>query len=147
MQSASPVQSSPIPFADLKRILIIGTGHLGRLVATFAARLIEIEIRVASRRPGADVFLDLTSTATFSALDSFDAVVDCADASTSDPCDAAEYCLRRGISFVETSADSVVLRSLLLRKQRVPGVGGGRLILGVDIFPGLSSLLVAGARH
>ena len=128
----------------MQRVLLIGTGYLGQLVASFASRLTsDLDLQIASHEPGAHIRVDLADSSTFSTMRDFNVVVDCADATVRDPGSAAEFCVRNGISFVETSADSKVLQNLCTKFRAKHGNGQACLILGAGIFPGLSTLLLA----
>jgi hypothetical protein len=76
-------------------------------------------------------------------MTAFDVIVDCAEADCQARVEAAQYCLENKIDFVEPSSDSQVTHEFIAKFQQ--SASGARILLGVGIFPGLSTLTAADA--
>jgi hypothetical protein len=112
------------------RVLVIG----GR--GYFGARVVESLRRLDGVEPTATREVDLLDPATFPAMGRFDAVVDCADSVRAPPDAAAAWALAHGVPFFEMSADAPTAERLLALPP-----GTGTLVVGVGLFPGLSTAL------
>jgi hypothetical protein len=122
----------------MQRVLVIGgRGFLGqRVVAALSSRP-GVEVVAGTRHGGNDVTVDLSDPATFSVMERFDIVVDCADSLSASPDAALAWCLAHGPTFIEATADPLTLERLLRQGSSRSGLA----ILGVGLFPGLSNLL------
>lgn len=128
----------------MKRVVVIGgRGFVGRRTVRCLGRVPGVSVTVASRSPRqGEVRVDLEEPGTFPVLDSFHCVVDCADTVAADPAGVAEYCLERGLLFLETAAWAPRIRELLALRGH-PRTGSGTVVVGVGLFPGVSNLLAA----
>lgn len=126
------------------RVLVVGgKGFLGSRTVAALRRISDVEVAVGSRRGGAGcVKLDILDSASRTAMEGFDVVVNCADGLAAPPAKAAEYCLLSGMTFVETSADAQVISELYRAAKDVPEPTG-IVLLAAGLFPGLSNLLAA----
>ena len=135
---------------ERQRILVIGgKGFLGSRIAAALRQIEGAEVVVSSRRGGGEVVAcDIEDSSSRPAMAGFDVVVNCADGLRAAPEKAAEFCLLSGATFIETTADAVVMERLWETARKVPDPQG-TLVLGAGLFPGLSNLLAADlvARH
>src|SRR5689334_10212446 len=120
----------------MHRVLVIGgRGFLGgRVVAGLRAQP-GLEVVAGSR--GGGVAVDLGVPESFAAMDGFDTVVDCSDSLAAPPDAALAWCVARGKTFLETTAEPRTIERLL---RAGPG-GPGLAVVGVGLFPGVSNLL------
>ncbi len=128
-----------------KILLIGGKGYFGVRVAGALRTLEGVAVRIATRNPGlGEVALDLRDPAGFHVLAGFDAVVNCSDTLAAPPDSAISAVLARGGMWIETTDETgTILR--LLQRYRDAGASPqpGRLIIGLGIMPGLSTLVAA----
>ncbi len=134
----------------MPRVLVIGgRGHFGaRVLETVRAlELPGLEVTAASRRAAYRV--DLADPESFPVMLSFDVIVNCADTVRAPPDAAARYCLERGLIFMDMGADAVTVERLLAlrlpQEQTSSSPARGVVIVGVGVFPGLSTALAAQA--
>ncbi len=129
----------------MTRLLIIGgAGYYGGLVAGLLRAMEGVDVVVAGRFMASDggaARLDLNDPDTFSVMEGFDAILNCADTVGAPPDPAMRYALDRGLTWFEMGADLPTLERLLTLD---PGVGAA--ILGVGIFPGVSTSLAHSLR-
>lgn len=122
------------------RVLVIGgRGYYGGFIVDALAGMGEVEVVIGGRR--GPVTVDLDDPATFDAMGGFDVVVDAADTVGASPDAAARHAVARGAVWLEASADRAVTERLLA----LDCPGPGALVVGVGIFPGLSTALAARA--
>jgi hypothetical protein len=122
----------------VKALVVGGYGFYGaKVVAALRAR--GHEVRIGARRPRGpgDVAVDLGDPATFEALAGHDVIVDCADSVNAPPDAAIRHVREHGGVWLEMGADVVSLRRMLAARDPGPGT----VLLGVGVFPGLSTLL------
>lgn len=124
------------------RVLVIGGhGFYGsKVVATLRAR--GHEVTVGARRPQgrADaVQIDLASPETFAALAGFDAIVNCSDSVNAPPDAAVAHVLEHGGVWLEMGAHAGASERLLALGSNRACVGTA--VIGVGVFPGLSTAL------
>jgi hypothetical protein len=120
----------------MARILVIGgAGFYGRKVVEALRRAHEVE--VGSRR--AAVAVDLGRPETFTAFSGFDLIINCSDSVNAPPDAAIAHVLEHGGVWMEMGADALTIERLLALP--VPAAARGAAILGVGVFPGLSTVL------
>ena len=123
-----------------KRVLVLGgRGYYGAQVVALLQGLPSVDVTVGSRRstlPSERV--DLSDPETFATMEGYDLIVNCSDTVTAPPDDAIRYCLEHGLAFFEMGADGPTMERLLACTVPSPL---GTVVLGVGIFPGLSTLL------
>ena len=127
-------------------LVIGGRGVVGARVVAALEALGRWEVWVGSRNPSGarEVCVDLTDPSTFSMLDRFLAVVNCADVTLALPDAAADHCLRCGAVFVQPTGDlDTLLRLRLHARAMAPAGWPGLLVLGAGLHPGLSGVLAA----
>lgn len=129
------------------RILVVGgRGFLGRRTVSALRRLPGVEVGVGSRRAReGGVEIDILDSSSRPSMSGYDIVVNCSDSVAVPPDRAAEYCLRSGIVFVETSAHAGVVETLRESALEVDEPSGS-VVLCAGLFPGLSNLLAAELR-
>jgi hypothetical protein len=127
----------------LKRVLIVGAGYLGRRVFEWVRRSSNIQVEMTNRNSQAAGRVDFLQRHTFPTMTAFDVVVDCAEADCQARVEAAQYCLENKIDFIEPSSDSQVTHEFIAKFQQP--VSDARILLGVGLFPGLSTLTAADA--
>lgn len=121
----------------MTRLLVLGgTGFFGTRVATMLGRLDAVEVQVAGRR-SRPVRVDLNDPDTFGPLREVDAVVNVSDSVNAPPDAAIAEATAAGVTWFELSADLETVR-------RLTALDDPRLVLGVGVFPGLSTAL---GRH
>ncbi len=128
----------------MPRVLVVGgRGHFGaRVLEVIQALALEgLEVTAASRRAACRV--DLAEPASFAAMGDYDVIVNCADTVGAPPDAAARYCLERGLTFLDMGADVATAERLLALETT--GRATGVVIVGVGVFPGLSTALAAQA--
>ncbi len=126
------------------RVLVIGGhGHLGSSVVRALHRLEGMEVSTGGRSSRNDVRLDLERPDSFSALDTFEVVINCSDSLAAPPDALVQRCIERGPTLLETTADPVTIRRLVAAPPSTGGVGA--VLLGAGLFPGLSNLIAAAA--
>lgn len=132
------------------RILIVGgSGHIGEYIATSLRLNPEFEVAIGGRSPDRyerGVLIDVQNPDTFNSIDSYDAVINCADTYQLNPVPLFDYCMRNGKLFVETTADTSAYMQLyeaydLLPLEERRGVS----VMGLGIFPGLSNIVAGNA--
>lgn len=122
--------------------MIGGRGFLGSRTCAALERDPSLEIRRGGRT--AEVPIDLGDMKTFPAMDPFDVIVNCADSIEAPPDRAILYALNRGLTFVETSGDARTIARLVEASASWHiADDGGRAIVGVGLFPGLTNLMAA----
>jgi len=122
------------------RIAVIGgKGHFGSAVVSALQHPQQkpAEIVIASRT-SQELPLDLCNPDTFSALRSFDLIINCADSVGAPSDQVMRYCLREGLTFMDIGADDI--RSAHQLTMSVPQPRG-RVLLGAGLFPGLSTAM------
>ncbi len=122
----------------MTRVAVIGgAGFYGSVVCEHVARVADVEVVVAARRPPpGGLTLDLKNPETFAALDSFDWVINCADSVLAPPDRAIAYCQEHAIGWIDMGAEAHATRRLLeLDAPAAP------LIIGAGVFPGMSTCL------
>ncbi len=123
------------------RVLVIGGGGY------YGAQVVQVlkegghEVMVGSRQ-GA-VRIDVQDRATLGVLRDFDAVVNCADSVRAPADEAVRFILAEGGLWLETSADMATYTRLRALGEAMETPVVGSVILGVGLFPGLSTLLAA----
>jgi hypothetical protein len=125
----------------MARILVIGgSGFYGRRVAELLRR--DHEVVVGSRRAGqaGAVEIDLARPETFANFAGFDVLVNCSDSVNAAPDAAIMHTLAHGGTWLEMGADAPSTERLLA--LAVPSPCKGTAIIGVGVFPGISSALV-----
>jgi len=125
-----------------RRILVIGGfGFYGERVCsalTDAGYAVDRGTRDPRGRERAVAF-DLRATEHLGRLADYDAIVNCSDSVHAPPDRAIEHILAHGGTWFEMGADAVATRRLL---DLDPGdAPKGRVVLGVGVFPGLSTAL------
>lgn len=125
----------------LRALVIGGGGFYGAQVVEALGRIDGVEVAVAGRR--GPVVLDLAEPSSFDAMDGFDVIVDAADTTTHAPDAAARRAVERGAVWLEMSADLGATERLLA----LDVAGPGALVVGVGIFPGISTALAAVAAE
>ncbi len=126
------------------RVFVLGgLGFTGQRVVRALRAVDGVEVAIGSRdgRDGTTA-CDILDSASRPAMHGFDAVVDCTDGRAAPPAKAAEFCLLSGIHYWSLAADPRVVEELWLAARAVPDPTGSA-ILGVGVFPGLSTLLAA----
>ena len=126
----------------MSRVLVIGGyGFYGsKVTATLRAR--GHEVMVGARRPQgrADaVAVDLGSPETFAAFAGFDAIVNCSDSVNAPPDAAVSHVLASGGAWMEMGAHAE--NSDRLVKLASGRACVGTAVIGVGVFPGLSTAL------
>ncbi len=119
-------------------LVLGGRGYLGKRVRAALADSRGLVVASGSRR--GPVVVDVNDDTTFAAMDGFDIVVNCSDSVAAPPVRAAEYCLTRGITFVESAAHAGAINALLSLRDSYANAPGS-VVAGVGLFPGLSNLL------
>lgn len=134
----------------MSRWLVVGGfGFYGAKVVD-ALRQRGHEVHIGTRRPSGRPStrrVDLADPATYLAVHDFDGVVNSSDSVGAPPDAAIDYVLRAGGVWFEMGADAPTLSRLASRAS--PPDARGTVVLGVGIFPGLSTALarwVAEAR-
>jgi hypothetical protein len=125
----------------MARILVIGGfGFYGHRVADLLRR--DHEVVVGSRRPreAGAVEIDLDRAETFSNFAGFDLLVNCSDSVNAPPDAAIMHTLAHGGTWLEMGADTPSTERLLALQP--PSSCTGTVIIGVGVFPGISSTLV-----
>ena len=132
------------------RVLVIGgKGFFGNAVVSALSRLPKCEVWLGGRSVTGDrtVMIDLGNPGTFSAMESFDCVVNCASSVEVGPDEAIQYALRNDLFFVETTAEANTVERILFKTRRRNGNTQadctGVVVLGMGIFPGLSNMCAA----
>lgn len=123
----------------MKLLVIGGAGYYGRRVVEALRPLDGVEVAIGGRR--GPVVVDLADPQSHGPLDDFDVVVDVADTVNAAPEAAARRVVARGGIWLEVSADAAVTARLLALDVSGPGT----LVVGVGIFPGISTALAARA--
>ncbi|MEZ4474850.1 MAG: hypothetical protein R3F60_29495 [bacterium] len=90
---------------------------------------------------GGPVVVDLTDSSTFSAFSAFDVIIGCHDTEGVSGVEAAGWCIAHGKAWLDVSADRPSVERLLALAVE----GRGHAIVGVGLFPGLSTALAAEA--
>jgi hypothetical protein len=86
--------------------------------------------------------VNLNDGKTFQSMAPFNFVVNCADTSRGRPDEAIDYCLKNGLTFVETTADLETIERIMQAERKAAAANQpGLLILGLGIFPGLSNIV------
>ena len=117
--------------------VIGGGGHFGRRVVSALEECHDVDVVVASRR-SETLPLDLTKPETFEHLVGFDAIINCAD-SVGAPSDALmRFVLERGLTLFDMGADDDMTARQMKIQVSDPQ---GHVVLGVGLFPGLSTCL------
>ncbi len=128
-----------------RRVLVIGgSGYYGARVAAVLARLEGAEVHVAGRGATGPrgVRVDVRDPETFQRLRGFDLVVNASDTVNAPPDALAAWCLAQGLTLLEMGADPTTTERLLALPDRG---ARGTLLVGVGVFPGLSTALAAAA--
>ena len=121
----------------MKILVIGGQGFYGaRVLAAIAALGEPVEVAAGGRR--GPVTIDLTRPETFPAMADFALVVNSSDAVNAPPDAAMAWCLARGIVWLDMGADAPTVERLLAVESQ-----GGTAMVGVGVFPGLSTALAA----
>ncbi len=121
----------------MARILVLGgRGYYGQQVVAALADSSH-EVAVASRRSG-PYRLDLADPGTFEVLLGFTLVINATDSINAPPDALASWCLANGVTWLEMAADLPTIERLLALPS---DDARGRLVIGVGIFPGLSTAL------
>ncbi|PRQ02724.1 hypothetical protein [Enhygromyxa salina] len=125
----------------MSRILVIGgTGYYGARVVAQLARAHEVSI--GSRSGSGDVVLDLSRPETFGALAGFELIINCSDSVNAPPDAAIAHILAHGGTWLEMGADPTTIERLLaLDRPEANAAAKGTVILGVGVFPGISTVL------
>lgn len=121
----------------MKVLVIGGRGFYGRQIVAALARVDGVVTAVAGR--SGPVVLDLATPETFPEMGAFEVVINAADSVNADPVAAARWCLANGPAWFDIGADAPVAETLLA----LEGDGPGAVIVGVGLFPGVSSALAA----
>lgn len=121
----------------MKVLVVGGAGYYGGRVVAALAALDGVEVAIGGRR--GPVRIDLGDASTFEALAGFEVVVDVADTTRHAPDDAIAATVARGGVWLETSADAPTVDRLL----GLPLDGPGAAVIGLGIFPGVSTALAA----
>ncbi len=125
----------------MKLLVIGGGGYYGGFVVEALRRLAGVEVAIGGR--SGPVVVDLADPGTHAALDPYAVVIDAADTVTHAPDRAARRAVERGGIWLELSADRGVTERLLALDPDGPGA----LVVGVGIFPGMSTALAAVAAE
>ncbi|MCB9754702.1 MAG: hypothetical protein H6713_32600 [Myxococcales bacterium] len=126
----------------MQRVLVIGgSGHYGAQVVETLRKLDDVEVIPAGRRASCRV--DLNDPTSFATMDGCDVVINCSDTVRAPPDAAARYCLTRGLVFMDMGADLPTTERLLSLETDAQTTG--ILLVGVGVFPGLSTALAAKA--
>lgn len=133
------------------RVLVIGgRGFVGSRVLQALHSLHDIEVWIGSRTPRGSnsIKADLNNQSTFSGMNNFDYVINCSDSIKAPPDNAINYCLIKGLTFLEASADLVTIDRILTKmrgQQANSDAPQGMVILGIGLFPGLSNVMARAA--
>ncbi len=123
------------------RVLVIGaSGYYGTQVVRSLQQVDGIDV-LRGRRKGGDgwIQIDLADISTYSAFEQADLILNCADTVGAPSDQAVLFCLKHGHTFFEMGADTPTLQRLL--RLPIPADSTGRAVIGVGIFPGLSTVL------
>jgi hypothetical protein len=121
-------------------VVIGGNGFYGkRIVESLTAR--GHQVRVASR--AADVSVDLGNSDTFAPLGHYDIVINASDSLAAPPDALAGWILKEGGVLMDLGADPTTVDRLLALDA---SDAKGTIIVGVGLFPGLSTILAAEAQ-
>lgn len=124
----------------MARILVIGGfGFYGSKVAELLAR--DHEVRIGSRRAGqaGAIEIDLARPENFANFAGFDLLVNCSDSVNAAPDAAILHTLAHGGTWLEMGADAPSTERLLGLSPPTPCKGTA--VIGVGVFPGISSVL------
>lgn len=122
------------------RVLVVGgAGYYGRRVLAALAQVPGVEAHAAGRR--GPVIVDLADSTTFSAFSGFDAVVGCHDSVGVASDAAVAWCVAQGLVWLDMGADAESVARLLALQPAGPGLA----LVGVGLFPGLSTALAVEA--
>jgi hypothetical protein len=129
----------------VKILVVIGKNSFGNLVVDALRRLPDVRVFATRTIPGAsECTLSLSVPTTFDGATGMDVIVNCADPlADAPPHRFADWCLRNGILFVETTSHVPTLESLFfeIRRREVEAPTSGAVLLGAGLTPGLSNLL------
>lgn len=140
MLSRSRVEDLATTGGGNPRVLVLGAGGFyGRRVVRALRGVDGIEVVRGSRR--GPVAVDLTHRQTFARLEGFAVVINCADTIRASPVAAAQQVLETGGCWMDMGADPQTASRLLALHADEPR---GHVVVGVGVFPGLSTML---ARH
>jgi hypothetical protein len=128
----------------MRTVVVGGGGYYGARVVDVLRTIDGLDVAVASR--SATCRVDLNDPATFEALSDFALVVNCSDSVGAPPDAAITFCRDRGVAWMDMGADPVLVQRLLAFPEEF-----APLIVGVGIFPGISTCMAAavgaGARR
>lgn len=119
----------------MKILVIGGTGFYGRQIVAALAQVDAASTAIAGRR--GPVTLDLADPASFAVMGDYEIIINAADSVSADPVPAAQWCLANGPAWFDIGADAPIAERLLA----IPDDGPGAVIVGVGLFPGISSAL------
>lgn len=119
----------------MKVLVVGGHGYYGGRICAALAEVAGVEVARAGR--SGPVVLDLANPATFSVMADYAVVVNASDSVGVDPLPAAAWCLQHGPAWFDIGADAGGAERLLA----IPPGGPGAVVVGVGLFPGLSSAL------
>ena len=123
------------------RVLVIGaSGYYGAEVAKVLTDETTLDVLKGRRKGGKGwVAIVLTDPSTFLAMKQADLTLNCADTVGAPAYKAIQYCLEEGLTFFEMGADAPTIAQIL--QMPLPSSPKGRVLVGVGIFPGFSTLL------
>lgn len=128
-------------FEAMARILVIGGfGFYGRRVADILRRDHEVVVGSRQAKEAGVIEIDLARAETFGNFTGFDLLVNCSDSVNAPPDAAIMHTLTHGGTWLEMGADTPSTERLLALLP--PGPCKGTAIIGVGVFPGISSTLV-----
>ena len=123
----------------MKVVVIGGHGFYGQKVVAALSSLQNIKTYIASRRSKSPhIKLDLCDESSFERIREFDVVINCSDSVAAAAQALMKYCLKTGIDYFEMGATEFSTQNLLNVSVDQPK---GRAIIGVGIFPGISTIL------
>jgi hypothetical protein len=126
----------------MKILILGGRGELGSQVAK-ASRKLGYIVTLGSRNPSSDeIRFDWCNINTFDGVSDFDVIINAAPVLEYDLYfDFIKKLLTQKKVFVETTASSNLVKSILLFQKQYSGPANGLFVHGAGIFPGITNFL------